>query len=233
MLDGRQAGDGFGSRVAGAGDVDDDGKADFVIGAERSGGAAGRMEVYSGATGRVLYYFTGQGTDALGISVAGAGDVTGDGHDDVIVGAIQGGAVPGYALVFSGKPVVSLAFGRGCPGTGGLVPQIRGFGLPTLGNASHRVDLLLGNRLAPAILMMGADLLAAPVAAACLLLPTPDITVAVATGSAGTALVPLPIPNLPELIGAGLINQFAVYDPAGTVLGLLSMSDGLHLLVGR
>ncbi|SFR51140.1 FG-GAP-like repeat-containing protein [Litoreibacter janthinus] len=50
--------------------------------------------------------FTGQAsTDELGIEVATAGDVNGDGYDDVVVGAYQEGAAgaPGGAYVFFGS----------------------------------------------------------------------------------------------------------------------------------
>ncbi|MDJ0838649.1 MAG: hypothetical protein QNK37_19185 [Acidobacteriota bacterium] len=95
----------LGSAVADAGDVNNDGTSDFVIGKPQSQ-TPGFAEVYSGVDGSLLYSFSGNGTgDSFGVAVAGAGDVNGDGYDDVIAGphvyllSIQG---PSYARVFSG-----------------------------------------------------------------------------------------------------------------------------------
>lgn len=81
-----------GYAVAGAGDVNDDGYADLIVGAP--GSTTGRVDapgtvfVYSGRTGATLWTFSrGQPRDEFGFSVAGAGDVNGDGHDDIIIGA--------------------------------------------------------------------------------------------------------------------------------------------------
>ena len=78
--------------MAGAGTVNKDGYADFIIGAYfASPGArstAGSAYVYSGLGGGLLYQKDGAAAgDLLGYSVAGAGDVNGDGYDDLIVGA--------------------------------------------------------------------------------------------------------------------------------------------------
>ena len=102
--------DRFGWSVASAGDVDNDGFADLIVGApsnDASARAAGRAYVFSGRTGDTLYVFTGKSvTDWFGGSVASAGDVNNDGYDDLIVGAHQsseGGTFTGRAYVFSGQ----------------------------------------------------------------------------------------------------------------------------------
>ena len=91
QFDGDAAGDSFGYSVDGAGHVNGDARADLIVGAWRDGNLApggGMARVFSGATGGVLHQFDGASQDEwLGISVAGAGDVNGDGRDDVIVGA--------------------------------------------------------------------------------------------------------------------------------------------------
>src|SRR6185369_7986153 len=83
----------FGKSVASAGDVNGDGYADLVIGAQRVSSFTGRAYVYLGsATGLAASpatTLTGpDGTSGyFGFSVAGAGDVNGDGYGDLAVGA--------------------------------------------------------------------------------------------------------------------------------------------------
>ncbi len=98
ILSGSHPVDQFGSSIANAGDVNGDGYADLVVGARYYDGAdddSGRAWIYSGsAAGVSATPAQSLGCDLpacfLGSSVAGAGDVNGDGYSDVIVGA------PGY-----------------------------------------------------------------------------------------------------------------------------------------
>ena len=106
----REGGFGFGESVSGAGDVNNDGFADLIVGIrfdDDNGNNSGSVRVLSGIDGGILYSFTGDsagdifGGDLFGGSVSGAGDVNGDGIDDFIVGASGGGANDGgYARVF-------------------------------------------------------------------------------------------------------------------------------------
>lgn len=115
VIDGEAAGDQCGVSIKWAGDVDRDGRMDFVIGApyhDGNGVDAGNARVFSGARGNVLYTFHGTyAGDLFGTSVSGAGDVDGDGWDDVIIGAPGadlGGIDRGYAVVYSGRTGTSL-----------------------------------------------------------------------------------------------------------------------------
>jgi hypothetical protein len=96
--------------VSMVGDVDGDGVPDVYASdwAHRGkGNATGQVYVHSGADGRRLYTLAGEAAgDGFGIGVADAGDVDGDGYDDLVIGAWQhGGAAPsgGKTYVHSGR----------------------------------------------------------------------------------------------------------------------------------
>jgi uncharacterized protein YciU (UPF0263 family) len=109
-FNGDSAGDLFGASVSGSGDVNNDGFADVIVGAEGDDNKAtdsGSARVFSGKDGSILHTFNGDRTyDGLGTSVSGAGDINNDGFADVIVGASRddnNGVDSGSARVFSGK----------------------------------------------------------------------------------------------------------------------------------
>ncbi len=97
---GMAVGDGAGSAVSGAGDIDGDGRADLLIGAPQADSASGTD------SGKAYLFFGfsppagtlalddasvvlsgGQGGDWVGYALASAGDIDGDGHDDILIGA--------------------------------------------------------------------------------------------------------------------------------------------------
>ncbi len=112
-VDGGQAFERFGEAVANAGDVNGDGFGDLIIGAPLHDAGQtdeGRAWVHEGSPGGLgASIWSAEGNQAgirFGQSVAGAGDVNGDGFSDVIVGAwgySNGESVEGAAFVYLGS----------------------------------------------------------------------------------------------------------------------------------
>jgi hypothetical protein len=120
QIESDQAGAGLGLSVAGAGDVNGDGYADVIVGAYQydagEGWGEGAAFVFLGSASGIASGNPGtaaaqlesdQPSESLGVSVAGAGDVNGDGYADVILGAPSYAAGEGWgegaAFVFLGS----------------------------------------------------------------------------------------------------------------------------------
>ncbi len=116
FIQGEESGDFAGNSVSSAGDVNGDGFDDVIVGAARADNGGRAYVIYGGATGTNIDLSTltseqgfiiqgdSSGDDA-GTSVSSAGDVNGDGFDDLIVGAPSGddgGVSAGEAYVIFG-----------------------------------------------------------------------------------------------------------------------------------
>ncbi len=95
----------FGSAVDCAGDVNNDGYDDIIVGSSGYGPYyTGRAYVFSGQNGDTLHVFAGEAeSNEFGKSVSSAGDVNNDGYDDLIIGAPGFDSFRGRAYVFSGQ----------------------------------------------------------------------------------------------------------------------------------
>jgi len=111
----------FGASVASAGDVNGDGYADFLIGAEGESTGAGATHLYLGAAIPSETMWNGPSSNRItlanpdatgtrfGASVASAGDVNGDGFADFLIGAHGTGALGGAAHLYLGSTMPSAS----------------------------------------------------------------------------------------------------------------------------
>lgn len=99
----------FGSRVAGMGDLNNDGTPDFAVGSPTlsvNGASCGGVRVFSGQTGQLMWSWNGIDAGDEAFVVRNVGDVNGDGVNDAAVGAPFDEAPSGSTgsvRVYSGK----------------------------------------------------------------------------------------------------------------------------------
>lgn len=107
----------FGASIAGLGDIDGNSVPDFVVGEPGRNGFSGRVYVYSGLSGTILFQKDGTTGDECGSAVSTGGDLDGDGTTDWFVGSpfADTGAFTdnGTAEVFSGATGLSLMLMEG------------------------------------------------------------------------------------------------------------------------
>ncbi|MCE9595678.1 MAG: FG-GAP-like repeat-containing protein [Planctomycetes bacterium] len=177
----------LGWTVDGAGDVDGDGYADFILGSYNAwfGGhafglpwLAGKAYVISGREGLELFsVHGGRNSDSFGWSVAGAGDFNGDGLSEIIVGEPQrdrGVTNTGAAEVYSGCPLPPVLYCSSKPNSLGGIPNILFTGTATLDGADDFV--LTATGLVPhseTVLLIGSESVATPFAGGTLCVAPP------------------------------------------------------------
>jgi hypothetical protein len=153
-MTGEAAGDYFGVSVSNAGDVNNDGYGDVIVGAynnDAGGASAGRAYIYFGGSSMDNtpdVTMTGEAaSDQFGCSVSTAGDVNNDEYDDVIVGAHYndaGGTEAGRAYIYFGgasmdnTPDVTM--------TGQATGDYFGYSVSTAGdvNGNGYADVIVG-----------------------------------------------------------------------------------------
>jgi hypothetical protein len=109
-VDGSARSSSFGEVLSGGGDVNGDGYDDLIVGAPDTGGSTGAVYVYLGSSGGLdgtaALSLTGPGASSkFGSTAVIAGDINGDGYDDVAVGAPWYDSFKGEFQVYYGSAV--------------------------------------------------------------------------------------------------------------------------------
>ncbi len=107
-LSGEAINNAFGYAINSAGDTNNDGYDDIVIGAYQYSSSTGRTYIYNGSGSGISaspsQTLTGQTVSSeFGGAVAGVGDTNNDGYDDIVVGAQFDNSSDGLAYVFLGS----------------------------------------------------------------------------------------------------------------------------------
>jgi hypothetical protein len=159
----------FGFSASSAGDIDGDGVDDLVIGAPLSnvgGLVSGRVDIYSTQTGQVIQSIAGTAGQVLGTSVAGLGDVDGDGIGDIAASGVlsQNGQQQDAVYVYSGATGAILrAYTSGAGGGGGAAGEdgfgalVRGLG-DLNGDGSPEVAIVASRRGTPGSSLRHAEI---------------------------------------------------------------------------
>ncbi len=158
---GKAAGDWSGVSVSTAGDVNGDGYDDILIGASEVSLSAGETYLIYGsstlsgtkALSTADVTFTGKAaSDQSGYSVSTAGDVNGDGYDDVLIGAYGASLSAGETyLIYGSSTLIDMALsGANVTFTGKAAGDWSGYSVSTAGdvNGDGYDDVLIGANLA-------------------------------------------------------------------------------------
>lgn len=157
---------GLGRSVAYLGDQDGDGVSDYVGGGPSNEASwtpppgTGHAMVFSGASGALIFDFAGAPRASFGAAVAGAGDVDGDGIEDVAIGAPDVGN--GSVYIYSGATHLLLRTLSGATAKSGFgsslanLDDVDGDGVADLAVGAPD-DKTGGTRLGLAVIYSGAS----------------------------------------------------------------------------
>ena len=193
----------FGASVANAGDVNGDGFGDIVIGAHGwdnglfdEGAAFVFLGSANGITGidpgtANAFLLSNEAAVEFGWSVSGAGDVNGDGFDDIIVGAhFYHSILPGTTLGVDGAAFVFLGSPTGITGSGPATAHASIFGPVIDSRLGHKVSAagdVNGDGFGDIIL--GMPRLGIPFPCSVATPPTCSIPINDSQGAGGAALI--------------------------------------------
>ncbi|MFC1455076.1 FG-GAP-like repeat-containing protein [Candidatus Undinarchaeota archaeon] len=170
-INGSVADDYFGNSVASAGDVNNDGYSDVIVGAKDADPASetnsGLVYIFYGSSSGIPSMLATDANvtlngwddgDYFGTSVASAGDVNNDGYDDVIVGAPNADVVSGIDT--NGKAYIFYGSSSGIPSMSAADANVTLSGIITSGHLGNSVasagdvnndgydDIIVGARFA-------------------------------------------------------------------------------------
>ncbi|MCB9699021.1 MAG: FG-GAP repeat protein, partial [Alphaproteobacteria bacterium] len=160
---GTSNGEWFGEVMDAAGDLDGDGFGDFVVGTASGNGSLGAAHVYFGSAAGPSVATTLSGDQlgaGFGASVAGIGDVDGDGFDDLAIGAPDQDGGRGALVVHRGTAagVSATPAWRLSPDGQTFAERVAGVGdvdgdgfddLVVTGAAGQNAEVHLGSALGP------------------------------------------------------------------------------------
>lgn len=126
---------------------------------------------------------------------------------------------------------LAVRFGKKCK-IKGKAPEIGIHGVPELGSIDLGFVAKGKAKTAPAALFFGAQRIAVGVGP-CQLSVATLFTLVGVTDLDGKVEIPIQVPNDTKMLGATLHTQFAVFDPSGSVAGILDLSDAMEIVVGK
>lgn len=124
----------------------------------------------------------------------------------------------------------AAAYGRGCSSSSAI--------LLSAGSraAIHSTLVLRASPVTPnatAVLLIGVGAASIPLNASCRLLTQPFLSPATMSRSNGVAAFSTPLTNDPSLVGAMVNCQVAAAAPGGAAYGVVDLSQGLQVVIGR
>lgn len=153
VAEGDQAAANFGISLAGVGDINDDGYADILIGAHEYDGAGNAFGYYGSADGlNTIADWMAEGNQlgaSFGLTLDTAGDVNGDGYDDILIGSPyfdNGEANSGRVFVYHGS-ASGLSLSSSWEAGGSQANAIFGQSVGTAGDVNNDgySDIIIGS----------------------------------------------------------------------------------------
>jgi hypothetical protein len=240
-------GEHFGASLAFLGDINNDGRADYVVGGPdyNAPGApgAGRALVYSGIDGSQIYALAGGAGQRYGSAFAAGGDLDQNQFSDLIVGAPgadDSGPESGFVRLVSLFPKGVSLYGSGTPGCAGPVLSFTG-SAPSVGNANFAFT---ESHVPPGVLSLGLvssafeasgnDPFGIGVIFLVNLVQASEVyTLDVASDASGHGYVKVAIPNNPSFVGKTYYYQAISYWGGICQVGPLgfSSSNGIAMTI--